>query len=571
MLPNADGTPLPLGPGGGKEELRATVLRSYLLRLRAERGEPACRALLATVGLPEAVLDDDGAWISAAAARRALDALCTALGEEAIASRGEWTTHPATLSSYVRLLRIASTLPEAYEHLCKSSLESDRVGRFEMQRDGRHQATISYFPREPAEEREHPRLICIARQAELRGLPRLWGLPEAVVTEDACLSRGQGQCRYHVRWSAPSQRRGLPIGAVTGASACGLAVSVSGNWVAAGIAALVGSILGAAVGWLRDRMLDERAARVFERNRIAALERGLELRGGLRVMPGELVGSVLGGKYRIKQSIGTGGIGTVYAAEHVALGSNVAVKVLRGAAAADAAEIARLRREARVQVFVEHPNVVKTFDLDQMPDGSIYVVMELLEGATLSKWLKSVGPLPSSSAVRAFIEVCRALDAAHPRGIVHRDLKPGNIFLCDDGSVKVLDFGMSKLSSGESLTQQGYTLGTPEYMSPEQCIGAKLDGRSDIYSLGIVMYEALTGSLPFRPKNRRELMKLHQQAAVESLRARRPDLAIPPALEAAVLSCLRKSPSDRPSSAGELQAMLEQIAVESTRSSQRAT
>jgi serine/threonine-protein kinase len=569
MFGGAEGTPQPM-EGGGKEELRGTLLRPYLLRLRGERGEAACRALCATVGLPESVLDDDGVWISTAAAKRALDALTTALGPEAIASRGEWATHPATLSSYVRLLRIASTVPEAYEHLCKSSLEADRVGRFEIERAGRNQASISYLPRDEAPGKEHPRLLCIARQAELRSLPRLWGLSDANVTEDGCLSAGQKLCRYNVSWPEPSRHRNAPIGALTGAAVCGASVSLSGSVIAAATAALLGGVLGGAVGWLRDRMRQEQAARVFERHRIAALERGLELRGELRAMPGELVGAVLGGKYRIKQSIGTGGIGTVYAAEHVALGGNVAIKVLRGAAAADAAEIARLRREARVQVFVEHPNVVKTFDLDQMPDGSIYVVMELLEGATLSKWLKSVGPLPGASVIRAFTQVCRALDAAHAAGIVHRDMKPGNIFLCDDGSVKVLDFGMSKLSDGESLTQQGYTLGTPEYMSPEQCVGGRLDGRSDIYSLGIVMYEALTGSLPFRPKNRRELMKLHQQQTPESLRQRRPDLAIPPALEQAVLSCLKKSPGERPSSASELEMMLERSTAESSKSNRRA-
>jgi hypothetical protein len=557
--------------GGGKEELRGTLLRPYLLRLRGERGEGACRALLATVGLPEAVMDDDGVWISTAAGQRALDALSTALGPDAISSRGEWATHPATLSSYVRLLRIASTLPEAYEHLCKSSLESDRVGRFEIEAISRTQANIAYLPREESNNKEHPRLLCVARQGELRSLPRLWGLGEARVSESSCLAQGQKECRYSVTWPEPSRHRSAPIGGLAGAAVCGAAVSLQGSVIAAGTAALLGGVLGGLVGWLRDRMRDEHAARIFERHRIAALERGLELRGDLRSMPGDLVGAVLGGKYRIKQSIGTGGIGTVYAAEHIALGGNVAIKVLRGAAAADAAEIARLRREARVQVFVEHPNVVKTFDLDQMPDGSIYVVMELLEGATLSKWLKSVGPLPSASVVRAFTQVCRALDAAHAAGIVHRDMKPGNIFLCDDGSVKVLDFGMSKLSSGESLTQQGYTLGTPEYMSPEQCVGSKLDGRSDIYSLGIVMYEALTGSLPFRPKNRRDLMKLHQQTQPESLRQRRPDLAIPVLLEQAVLGCLKKSPAERPSGAAELALMLERAAPESSKPNRRAT
>ena len=205
---------------------------------------------------------------------------------------------------------------------------------------------------------------------------------------------------------------------------------------------------------------------------------------------------MLGGKYRIGRKIGSGGIGVVYAAEHVTLGHEVAVKVLRGAAAQDGGEIARLRREAYIQVHVEHPNVVRVLDLDQMPDGSIYVVMERLIGRSLADKLARDGLLAPGFAIPVFIDVCRALDAAHKKGVVHRDLKPGNIFLCEDGMSKVLDFGMSKLARAESLTQTGYTLGTPEYMAPEQCIGAKVEPRTDIYALGVMMYEALTGELP---------------------------------------------------------------------------
>ncbi len=156
-----------------------------------------------------------------------------------------------------------------------------------------------------------------------------------------------------------------------------------------------------------------------------------------------------------------------------------------------------------------------------------------------------------------FSQVCRALDAAHTFGIVHRDMKPGNIFLCDDGTVKVLDFGMSKLAQAESITQQGFTLGTPEYMSPEQCIGAELDGRADLYSVGVVMYEALTGSLPFNVSKRRALLELHQREHPAPLRARRPDLGLPERLDQAVLACLEKRPADRPASARELERRLQ--------------
>jgi serine/threonine protein kinase len=271
---------------------------------------------------------------------------------------------------------------------------------------------------------------------------------------------------------------------------------------------------------------------------------------------------VLGGKYRILRKIGSGGIGAVYAAEHVALGSEVAIKVLRGAAAADASEIARLRREAQVQVSIEHPNVVRTFDLDQMPDGSIYVVMELLRGMSIAERLKASGPLAPGFAIPIFTQVCRALDAAHRLGVIHRDLKPGNVFVCEDRSVKVLDFGMSKFAEAESLTQDGYTLGTPEYMSPEQCIGAPVEPRTDFYAFGVLMYEALTGEIPIRGNNRRELLELHQRAVPPSMQKRRPDLNLPEELDAIVMACMSKRAAERPRSARELERLLAQVPSE---------
>ncbi len=310
-----------------------------------------------------------------------------------------------------------------------------------------------------------------------------------------------------------------------------------------------------------DRSREERASRVFERNRIAALERGLELRGELGATPGDLTGTVLGGKYRIGRKIGSGGIGVVYAAEHVTLGHEVAVKVLRGAAARDGGEIARLRREAYIQVHVEHPNVVRVLDLDQMADGSIYVIMERLLGRSLADKLARDGLIAPGFAVPVFIDVCRALHAAHKKGVVHRDLKPGNIFLCEDGLAKVLDFGMSKLASAESLTQAGYTLGTPEYMAPEQCIGAQVEPRTDIYALGVMMYEALTGELPIIAQHRRDLLDLHQRQIPIPMRLRRPELPIPEALDLAIIKCLKKRLNERPKSAAELEQLLAAIPI----------
>ena len=165
-------------------------------------------------------------------------------------------------------------------------------------------------------------------------------------------------------------------------------------------------------------------------------------------------------------------------------------------------------------------------------------------------------------AIPVFIGVCRALAAAHAKGVVHRDLKPGNIFLCEDGLSKVLDFGMSKLATAEALTQAGYTLGTPEYMAPEQCIGAQVEPRTDIYALGVLMYESLTGELPIVAQNRRELLDLHQRQIPTPMRQRRPDLPIPEELDLAIMKCLKKRLNERPRSAADLEQMLAAISLE---------
>jgi serine/threonine-protein kinase len=550
-----DGKRSPPRSGTGREELRSTWFRPYLLRLRAERGEAALRAMLSTAGIPVGLMNDDAGWLSVNAAKRLLRALASALGPDAVADRGAWMTHPESLGAYVRMLRVASAPEDAYRYLAANASETTRVGTCELTASGPSSAEIVYRPRAEAEEGQADELICAARRAELAAIPLIWGLPSATIEHPRCLCRGDAECHYIVRWKF-GQKRSIALGAVLGAAASGGAVAMSGSVVAAGIATIVGAGLGAALGIASERVSEERSLRVFEKHRIAALERGLEVRGHFRETATDMVDSVLGGKYRILRKIGSGGIGVVYAAEHIALGTEVAVKVLRGAAAMDASEIARLRREARVQGSIEHPNVVRTLDLDELPDGSIYVVMELLRGSSLASMLKHQGLVAPGFAVPMFTQVCRALWAAHQLGVVHRDLKPGNIFLCDDKVVKVLDFGMSKFNEAESLTQDGYTLGTPEYMAPEQCIGAPVDARTDLYALGVMMFEAVTGDLPIRGRNRRELLELHQRAIPRTINEARPDLPLPEGLSQAIAQCLRKRAAERPTNARELERLL---------------
>jgi serine/threonine-protein kinase len=562
---------------GGKEELRASFLKTYLLRMRAEKGERAVLQLLATAGIDSSVVGNETGWVSRLAARRALRAIAEQLGREAIRHRGDWATHPEALGVLVRMLRGSERPVDAYRYLAQNAREATRVGTWDIEDHGEQRkgagnvgsVTMTYRLRaggaDDSAERSDPEgeaLLCEARAAELASLPRIWGLAEAEVVHETCLATGAEACVYDVRWTTRRSREGILAGSLGAGATCGGMVAIAGGALAGAVAALLGAALGGATGFMWDRSRDERASRVFERNRIAALERGLELRGELGATPGDLAGTVLGGKYRIGRKIGSGGIGVVYAAEHVTLGHEVAVKVLRGAAARDGGEIARLRREAYIQVHIEHPNIARVLDLDQMPDGSIYVVMDRLVGRSLADKLSRDGLLAPGFAIPVFIDVCRALHAAHKKGVVHRDLKPGNIFLCEDGVAKVLDFGMSKLASAESLTQTGYTLGTPEYMAPEQCIGAQVEARTDIYALGVMMYEALTGELPIIAQHRRELLDLHQRQIPIPMRHRRPDLPIPEALDLAVLKCLKKRLNERPKSAAELELLLAAVPLE---------
>ena len=593
---------------GGKEELRATLLKTYLLRIRAEKGDKAARGILEAAGIAPSTVDNETGWVSSLAAKRALRGIGELLGMDALRQRGEWVTNAEALGAMVRMLRSAEHPIDAYEYLADHAREVTRIGTWDLllpsdkkAKEPKADTTVTidadadaddppppeskrkktdrskiravrmiYRPRTDGyDEPEKPDaqtevLFCAAREGELAGMPRVWGLGDARITHEACLAKGDDSCTYLCEWDIPATKSVTAMAGLGAALITGTAVGLPGGVVAGALGALVAGGLGIGIARMWERGKREGFSRAFERNRIAALERGLDLKGEATqaAIPGELTGTVLGGKYRIGKKIGSGGIGVVYAAEHTTLGHEVAVKVLRGAAAKDGGEIARLRREAYIQVHIDHPNVARVHDLDQMPDGSMYVVMERLHGRSLADRLSREHIIAPGFAIPVFIGVCRALSAAHQKGVVHRDLKPGNVFLCDQGPPKVLDFGMSKLTSAESLTQAGYTLGTPEYMAPEQCIGANVVAQTDLYAFGVLMYEALTGELPIIAQSRRELLDLHQRQIPVPMRQRRPDLDIPDALDQVVMKCLKKRINDRPKSAEELESMLAAIPLE---------
>ena len=215
-----------------------------------------------------------------------------------------------------------------------------------------------------------------------------------------------------------------------------------------------------------------------------------------------MAGRTIEDKYRLGDKIAAGGMGTVYRAERLMIGDTVAIKILHPEHVADATATERFRREAQAAARLKHQNAVQIYDFGVTDDGLVYLVMELVEGQSLRQIIREQGPLMPSAAAEVLRQSCAAIDEAHRQSIIHRDIKPDNIIVSISGSsfrVKVLDFGIAKLRdmAATNMTQTGSVMGTPHYMSPEQCVGEELDGRSDIYSLGIVLYEMLAGVVPF--------------------------------------------------------------------------
>ncbi len=265
-------------------------------------------------------------------------------------------------------------------------------------------------------------------------------------------------------------------------------------------------------------------------------------------------GSVLGGRYRLDAAIGGGSFGTVFRARHLELNRDVAVKILATSAGTDPEALARFRREGDSACRVQHPNAVAVFDFAVNPGGVAYLVMELLEGHSLEKELEEHGPLQPVRCAEIVVPVCAALAAAHAAGVVHRDIKPSNVFLhrTKQGELpKVLDFGIAKLAAesaiGQRLTIDGSLLGTPAYMAPERFRRGPYGSKSDVYSVGVMLYEMLAGRLPFIPSSADPLALVAMQAEEDPppLRLRRPD--VEPPLEGLVLSALSRDPELRPS------------------------
>ena len=276
-----------------------------------------------------------------------------------------------------------------------------------------------------------------------------------------------------------------------------------------------------------------------------------------------LSSTVLSGRYRLESKLGSGGMSTVYLALDEVLDRPVAVKLLHREISEEADQLERFRREARSAARLSHPNLVGVIDAGE-DDGRPYIVFEYIDGRTLKRRIQDEGPLPVDEAVAYGIEIGRGLTAAHARKLVHRDVKPQNVLIDPDGRAKVTDFGIARSLESKGLTATGRVLGTTDYVSPEQAMGEDVDERSDVYSLGVVLYEMLTGDVPFQAETQVGVAMKHVNEPMPDVQAKRPEVS---AVVASVVDrATTKDPRDRYNSVAEMVRDLEQtLEVEAAR------
>src|SRR5829696_5240487 len=276
-------------------------------------------------------------------------------------------------------------------------------------------------------------------------------------------------------------------------------------------------------------------------------------------MSDTLIDQLVHGRYRIVRKLGAGGMANVYLAEDQELGRRVAIKILNDRHAGDDQFIERFRREAKNAAGLSHPNIVSIYDRGEA-EGTYYIAMEYLDGRSMKELILSRGPAPPRIAIEYVRQILAALRSAHRHGVVHRDIKPHNIMVDGEGRLKVTDFGIARAeqAGGSQMTEAGSIIGTAQYLSPEQARGAGVDQTSDLYSVGIVLYELLTGSVPFTGTTPVEVAMKHLSAVPEAPSAKRNE--IPHELDLVVLRALAKDPRDRYQSAEEMDSDLERVA-----------
>ncbi|HRC59186.1 MAG TPA: serine/threonine-protein kinase, partial [Kofleriaceae bacterium] len=276
--------------------------------------------------------------------------------------------------------------------------------------------------------------------------------------------------------------------------------------------------------------------------------------------PDPRIGHVVDGRYRILERLAQGGMGVVYRAERVPVGKPVAIKFLHHVYAEDAASVARFERETRVLSKLAHPNCVSVIDFGL--DGAPYLVMDFAGGVTLRAAMDK-GPMPLPEAVAIIRQVLAGLAHAHSQGIIHRDIKPANIMISEEigtgRHVRILDFGLARLASSANVTQSSVAIGTPSYMAPEQTVGGEVDLRTDVYQVGVVLFEMITGERLFVAEDTHALLEMHRTARVPRVHEVAPSAAPKPGLDEVLQRALAKAPADRWQTAMEFSAALEDV------------
>ncbi|HEU5075482.1 MAG TPA: serine/threonine-protein kinase, partial [Polyangiaceae bacterium] len=445
-----------------------------------------------------------------------LVAFASRFGRQEILSIMASVIHPENLGVWTRVLRGADTPETAFAQLGNYGGDAGPTERWTTLGATEDSWTGRVLGLR-ASELDKDGLLALARMAELMSIPMLFGFGPGKVTE---LSNPKRESMdFRVTWSRRKPVF-LPAAAVaSGGAALGVGWLAAWPFPELGIGTAAGAVVGAGIGhWLNQqrRRGTTVAAQLI---RIQALERAASLRDARQAGSHHFAsGSVVVGQYRLGEKLGAGASGSIWEAERIADGTIVAIKLLRTAVAHDTVAADRLRREAAALGLAWHPNVVEVYEDGILPDGTSYLVMERLYGESLAKRLRRDGPLRPHELLPIALQVCDALGAVHAAGVVHRDLKPSNIFLAKDQlqddlaespvrlslsiappheRVKLLDFGVAQVEWAETrLTNTGAPLGTPGYMSPEQEQGIEIDHRSDIFALGGVIYECLTGSPP---------------------------------------------------------------------------
>jgi hypothetical protein len=543
------------------------LLKALYRTLAAEKGASVADAWLRSIRMVRADFADETRALPLSALHRALVAFAEVGSREAIPRAWKYLVAPDNLGVWVRVLRGTTEPAEAFARLDAADSQYGRTTRWETTetRRGwwRGRVTVAHDPGLEADG-----LLRLARLAELSAVPALFGYPGATarfVSPDAPPVGGPGKSNppppsgmvqeYEVVWSVPDAVSSGGIGALIGGAAGAIPLVAHGG--AFGLYALVAGVAGATgalAGVVSARERLRRADSHAQQTRVHALERNLSLResheGGVGA---NLEGSVAAGQYRILRRMGAGATGVIYEAVRISDGQPVAIKLLRVAAAHDAVASDRLRREAEALGLSWHPNVVEVIDHGYLPDGTAYLVMELLPGESLASRLRSRGRLTPRELLPIALQMCDALAAVHAAGVIHRDVKPSNVLLAVDRDdpagperVKLLDFGIARVEWEETrITNTGGPLGTPGYMSPEQEMGeGEIDGRSDLFSLGAVMFECLVGEPP-PPRNPSGLLRMDGSPVRLDSGTHKAAALLPPSWRAVIDKAMAPQPTDR--------------------------